>query len=588
MEMAYTMVTDLFYNAWEGFLGVVEPHLPEHLHWNELCWTFVYYLAEVRLWIHKKTRGLEHWEIVVNTATYCFYLFLMFELLRWIIGALCKEGPISRFKRFFFKLLRKMPYVGNQIQAQVEQAKADLVENIFDLKGHTYKSELPQKGLSADAIKEEVVSYKQLIDSEWSDGLVSGTVYSGTNELSDLMTKVYSEHVWSNPLHSDVFPDVRKMEAEVVRMTLKLFHGDEQSCGLMTTGGTESIFLACLAYREIGKEKGIESGEILAAYSVHPAFDKAAHYLGMTIKHIPVDAKTGKADVRAMRKAINRNTVMIVGSCPSFPHGCIDPIQDLGKLARKYKLGFHVDCCLGGFVVPFMEQAGYKVPPFDFAVPEVTSISADTHKYAFAPKGSSILMYKSTSIRKHQFFVQSDWSGGVYASPSMPGSRAGNIIATTWASFLYHGVEGYVKSTKAIVHTTKWLSERLARIPGIKTLGSPDVCVVAFTSDDFDIFRLSEQLCKHGWKLTPLQFPSGLHLSVTMLHTKPEVRERLVKHVEDAAAELMKSPGEKATGAAAIYGMSQQIPDRSIIGEIVGAYLDSYYSTLAGIKKKAE
>lgn len=226
-----------------------------------------------------------------------------------------------------------------------------------------------------------------------------------------------------------------------------------------------------------------------------------------------------------------------------------------------------------------MNKAGFEIEPFDFSVPGVTSISADTHKYAFSPKGSSVIMFSDPELRKNTFFVQPNWPGGVYASPSIPGSRPGNVIATTWASLLYYGVEGYTKTARKIVSTTRYLAKNLAQVPGIQIIGSAEVCVVAFTSDLFDIFIMSNKLCDKAWKLSPLQFPSGLHLSVTMLHTYDGVADRLIADVRQAAKELSKTPDMKCEGQGAIYGMSQQIPDRSIINEIAETYLDEYFST---------
>jgi len=523
---------------------------------------------------------MEHWEVVTATTTYCFYVFVVLEILRRIRRSYIKSenGLIHAIKKFVFLNARRLPYVGGKIKGEIEKAKDDLKATLFDMKGQGYKKVLPYKPMHFDQIKNEVSKYKDLATTEWSDGLCSGTVYYCNEKLTDLMVDVYREHVWSNPLHSDIFPDVRKMEAEVVSMCVSLFNGDsDKACGVMSSGGTESIMLAVKAYREVGVARGVQRCEIVAAKSVHPAFDKAAHYLGMKICHVDVNSD-GTANVKAMKKIINKNTVLLVGSAPSFPHGCMDPIEDLAKLAHSYNIGFHTDACLGGFLLPFMSKAGYPVAPFDFAVKGVTSISADTHKYGFSPKGSSVVLFSNIELRKHLYFVQSDWSGGVYASPTIPGSRPGNAVATTWASLLYHGQEGYIETTKKVVETTKYLAENLAKIPGISLLGKPDVCVVAITSKAFDIFLLSELLCEKKWKLSPLQFPSGLHLSVTMLHAAPGVADRLIADVNEAAEHCMKTPDAKCGGQGAIYGMSQQIPDRSVIGEICQAYLDTYYS----------
>ena len=495
-----------------------------------------------------------------------------------------RNGFFSTVKKFMFRTVRRIPFVRDKIQSSVDLAIDELRASTFDMKGQECMKRLPKSGLTVERMKEEVKNYKTLSDVDYSAGKVSGVVYAADSDLDTLMTDVYREFTWTNPLHSDVFPGIRKMEAEVVQMVANMFEGDADVCGTMTSGGTESILMACKTYRDIGRERGIAVPEIVAPFSVHPAFDKAAHYLGMKIRHIPVDEE-GRGSVKAMKRAINKNTIVIVGSVPSYPHGCIDPIEDFSKLALKYKKFLHVDACLGGFLVAFMGKAGYSVPPYNFTLPGVTSMSCDTHKYGYTPKGSSVVLYRNKNIRKYQYFCFPDWSGGIYASASMPGSRSGNTIATTWAALMYHGEKGYVDHTRRVIETTRAMTRGLEKIPGLKIMAPVDVSVIAFTSDDFDVFLLSAQLTEMKWHLTTLQFPSGIHIAVTMQHTKPGVADQFINDVKSIAKQLMKNPGQKAEGKAALYGTSQQIPDRSIISEICTGFLDTYYDCDAGVKK---
>ena len=275
-----------------------------------------------------------------------------------------------------------------------------------------------------------------------------------------------------------------------------------------------------------------------------------------------------------MARAITSNTIVLVGSAPQFPHGIVDPIQDIAKLARKHGIGMHVDCCLGGFILPFMEKAGFEIDPFDFRVKGVTSISADTHKYGYTPKGTSVLLYSNKALRQKQYFVDADWQGGVYATPGIQGSRAGCMIATTWATLMYMGEDGYVDATKRIITTTRNMIEGLEGIPGVRMVGKPKAMIFAIATDDFDVYRLVDSLSKKGWHLNALQFPPSLHLCVTMVHTKEGVAERLVNDVKECIKEIMKTPKAKPTGQASIYGMSASIPDRSIIGDLAKEYLD--------------
>ena len=278
-----------------------------------------------------------------------------------------------------------------------------------------------------------------------------------------------------------------------------------------------------------------------------------------------------------MARAITSNTIVLVGSAPQFPHGIVDPIQDIAKLARKHGIGMHVDCCLGGFILPFMEKAGFEIDPFDFRVKGVTSISADTHKYGYAPKGTSVLLYSNKALRQKQYFVDADWQGGVYATPGIQGSRAGCMIATTWATLMYMGEDGYVDATKRIITTTRNMIEGLEGIPGIRIVGKPQAMVFAIASDDFDVYHLVDSLSKKGWHLNVLQFPPSLHLCVTMVHTKEGVAERFVSDVKECVEGIMKMPKTKATGQASIYGMSASIPDRSIVNDLAKLYIDMTY-----------
>ncbi|MEQ2292799.1 Sphingosine-1-phosphate lyase 1 [Ameca splendens] len=445
----------------------------------------------------------------------------------------------------------------------------------------SYTKQLPSKGLTQSQVMEKIKEYDTLNEVQWEKGCVSGAVYWGDETLTKLLVKVYGDFAWSNPLHPDIFPGVRKMEAEVVRMSCTLFHGGPNSCGTVTSGGTESILMACKAYRDMAHERGVKYPEILAPVSVHAAFDKAAHYFGMKLVHIPLDQKTMKVDVKTMRRAISKNTAMLVCSAPQFPHGIIDPVEDVAKLAVRYNIPLHVDACLGGFLIVFMEKAGYSLAPFDFRVKGVTSISADTHKYGYAPKGSSVILYSDKSYRQYQYFVAPDWQGGIYASPSVAGSRPGGIIAACWATMMYMGESGYVDATRKIISTARKIRNEIKKIKGVFVFGNPEVSVVAIGSEVFDIFRLSNALTSKGWNLNTLQYPSSIHICCTVLHTQPGVADRFIREVKDQVAIIMKNPKEKTTGKGAIYGMAQAIPDRTLVTEISRGFLDCLYSTEA-------
>uniref|UniRef100_A0A669DQQ2 sphinganine-1-phosphate aldolase n=1 Tax=Oreochromis niloticus TaxID=8128 RepID=A0A669DQQ2_ORENI len=539
------------------------------------------YLEEGRQQVNSRCAHLEPWQIIgVTVITTVGAL--------WVKGFLFQQESLtSRIKKQCFRLIRKIPFVGGAIQSKLNKALDDMSASLCTLKeGMSYTTELPSKGLSQAKVMEKIKEYDTLsnisnlhYEVKWEKGLVSGAVYWGDESLTKLLVKVYGDFAWSNPLHPDIFPGVRKMEAEVVRMACTLFHGGPNSCGTVTSGGTESILMACKAYRDMAYERGVKHPEILAPVSVHAAFDKAAHYFGMKLVHIPLDKKTMKVDVKAMRRAISKNTAMLVCSAPQFPHGIIDPIEEVAKLAVRYNIPMHVDACLGGFLIVFMAKAGYPLAPFDFRVKGVTSISADTHKYGYAPKGSSVILYSDKKYRQYQYFVAADWQGGIYASPSIAGSRPGGIIAACWATMMYMGENGYVDATRKIVSTARKIKTEIRKIKGVFVFGDPEVSVVAIGSHDFDIFRLSNALTSKGWNLNTLQYPSSIHICCTVLHTQPGVADHFIRDVKEQVAIIMKNPKEKTTGKGAIYGMAQAIPDRSLVTEISRGFLDCLYST---------
>ncbi|CAL8299712.1 unnamed protein product [Merluccius merluccius] len=532
------------------------------------------YLDQGRQQVNSLCADLEPWQIIGVTV-----LTTLGGV--WARGFLFQQESLeSRMKKQCFRLIRKIPYVGVAIQSQLNKALDDMSVSLCTLKeGMSYTHQLPSTGLSQVQVLDLIREYQTLNDVQWEKGWVSGAVYWGDETLTKLLVKVYGDFAWSNPLHPDIFPGVRKMEAEVVRMTCSLFHGGLESCGTVTSGGTESILMACKAYRDMAYERGIKHPEIVAPKSVHAAFDKAAHYFGMKLVHVALDKDTMKVDVKAMKRAINRNTAMLVCSAPQFPHGIIDPVEEVANLAVRYKLPLHVDACLGGFLIGFMAKAGYPLAPFDFRVKGVTSMSADTHKYGYAPKGSSVILYSDKKYRHYQYFVAPNWQGGIYASPSIAGSRPGGIIAACWATMMHMGENGYVDATQKIISTARTIKTEVRKIQGVFVFGDPEVSVVAMGSEDFDIFRLSNALGSKGWNLNTLQYPSSIHICCTVLHTQPGVAERFVSDVREQVAIIMKNPKEKTTGMGAIYGMAQSIPDRSMVTEISCGFLDCLYST---------
>lgn len=346
----------------------------------------------------------------------------------------CLRWMSPRLVNWIFEKSQRLPGVRAKLEREYAQMLLGATHG-----SRPYRSDfeamtrLPEQGRP----REEVIGIIEALavreKPRWEQGFASGSVYHGDPGHIDFLNRVYALHSQSNPLHADLWPSIAKFEAEIVAMTAQMLNGaaaaagaapagtaPERVSGTVTSGGSESIILAMKAYRDHGRRvRGISHPEIVVPASAHAAFDKAQEILGLRVFRVPVGANF-KADVHAMRARMSRRTVALVGSAPSFPHGVIDPIPELAALAEQRGVGLHVDACLGGFVLPFAEQLGHAVPPFDFRLPGVTSMSADPHKYGYAAKGASVVLYRQADLRRQQYFVNTDWSGGLYFSPPSP------------------------------------------------------------------------------------------------------------------------------------------------------------------------
>jgi sphinganine-1-phosphate aldolase len=323
--------------------------------------------------------------------------------------------------------------------------------------------------------------------------------------------------------------------------------------------------------------RGITEPEMIVPISAHAAFDKAAQYFGIEIIHVPT-GPDWRADVAATEAAITDNTIVIVGSAPSFPHGVIDPIEELSELARSRGIGFHTDGCLGGFVLPWAEKLGYPVPLFDFRLPGVTSISADTHKYGYAAKGTSVVLYRNLELRHHQYFTITDWPGGLYASPTFAGSRAGALSAACWAALVSIGEAGYLDATARILTVADEVKAGLSDgFPELEILGD-SLFVVAFASADetLDVYRVLDAMSSRGWSLNGLHRPAAVHLCVTQRHTKPGFTQHLLADLRASIDEVRLNPTAEG-GMAPIYGMANTIPERGLVADAMLDHMDEWY-----------
>ncbi len=423
-------------------------------------------------------------------------------------------------------------------------------------------------------------------EAKWKNGFASGAVYNGDQEHVEFVNRAYALHSQSNPLHTDLWPSAAKFEAEIISMTAHMLHGAEVGapvgsedgvCGSVTSGGSESILLAMKTYRDWAREtKGITDPELVVPISGHAAFHKAAQYFNLKLRLIPVDNEF-RVEPAAVEEAVNENTIALVGSACNFPYGTIDPIEELSEVAKRHGVGLHVDGCLGGFFLPWAEKLGAPVPPFDFRLPGVTSMSCDTHKYGYAPKGTSVVLYRGAALRRFQYFTTSDWPGGLYYSPTFSGSRPGGLSAACWASLVSYGEQGYLDATRKILDAVAIMKQGIAEIPDLKLMGQP-IGVFAFTStnDSLNIYQVLDQLSARGWSLTGLQRPAGIHVSPTLRHTEPGVAERFAADLKEAVAFVRENP-DFMGGMAPIYGLAATIPDRSLVHGMLQQVMDVYY-----------
>lgn len=514
--------------------------------------------------------------------TYRLLNFATFQLkvfgLRGSLGNLYRSITSS-----FFKWLLRSSLMKSSVDVEVNKAtrsiERDLVKNDASLKDF---EELPAVGLSEKTVLEELDLMDSILPhTEWKRGRVSGAVYHGGDELVHLQSLAFEKFCVANQLHPDVFPAVRKMEAEVVSMTLNLFNAPKDTgCGTTSSGGTESLLLACLSAKMYAyHHRGVTEPEMIIPVTAHAGFDKAGYYFGIKIHHARLDPVTFKVDLKQVKKFINKNTVLLVGSAPNFPHGIVDDIQGLSDLALRYKIPLHVDCCLGSFIVAFMSKAGFKdLAPFDFRVPGVTSISCDTHKYGFAPKGSSVIMYRNNDLRMHQYYVSTDWTGGLYGSPTLAGSRPGALVVGCWATMISMGQKCYIDSCKEIVNASRKLKATIQRdIPDLRVLGDPICSVVSFTSDRYDVYELGDKLAKRGWHLSSLQKPPALHLAIT----KPSASsiDELIETLKELVSEARKDPDSKPSsdGTSALYGVAGSVKTTGVADRLIVGFLDTLF-----------
>lgn len=439
------------------------------------------------------------------------------------------------------------------------------------------QSSIPLAGESSDHILQAIRAMKSQ-DVAWKEGKVWSLVYYADEEHDNLLKAASNEMFSTNYLNPLAFKSLHRMEQEVVHMTAHMLHGDDHIVGVMTTGGTESILLAMFSYRQRARKlhPHITRPEVVTPSTIHPAFDKAAEMFGLHLRKAEVDENKSVIP-GAMERLINKNTILLAASSPAYPHGATDPIEAIANIALQHKLPFHVDACIGGFILPWIEKLGYDIKPWDYRVAGVCSVSADVHKFGFGAKGASVLTYRNMDYLKYQFLVTTDYPGGIYISPTLLGSRAGGPIAAAWAGMKHLGENGYMAISKKLMDGVQKLHKGFNAIPGIMVVGKPVMNLIAYTTKhhDPDIFVIADLLEDKGWMVERQQHPDCIHL--TVLPTNVDAIDQYLSDLQQAIGYALQHPKASAHGNAAIYGLMARIPFRGMVDKSVRKIMEDMY-----------
>ena len=378
---------------------------------------------------------------------------------------------------------------------------------------------LPLEGLDKQKIFDSLASFKSN-DVPWRDGKMLGYVYNPGEDPRSVAYEAYIQCLMENGLDWTVFPSMHKLETDLIHIVRELLRGDQDVVGTCTSGGTESILCAVKAAREYAKahKPNITQPEMVLPETAHGAFHKACLYFNIKPVMTGYDPKSFHADVNSIRQSITDNTILIVASAPGYAQGVIDPIRQIGQVALEKDLLFHVDGCVGGIHLSFMRRMGYPLPDFDFSVPGVTSISADLHKYAYAPKNISCILYRNKQLRFHQYFSNRRNTCYALVNPGILSTKSGGPYAGAWAMLHYLGESSYRKIIQKVEDAKDRFVAGINAIDGLRVLGDPDMCMFSFTSDGFNVFELADKVREKGFYMQP-QFshgatPANLHVSL--------------------------------------------------------------------------
>ncbi len=435
---------------------------------------------------------------------------------------------------------------------------------------------MPDQGAVSEDILHQLEAFKER-DPRYKEGKVWSLVYYLNEEHSAFLKDAYHLFACENGLNPGAFKSLKKMESEVISATADILHGTEDVCGVVTSGGTESCLMAVKTYRDMARDqRRVKKPEMILPETAHVAWFKASEYFGVKIRLVPLK-EDFSPDLKKLRRLINRNTVMILGSAPEYPHGTIDPIEAMGEIAQSKGIPLHVDACVGGFILPFMAMNGEKLPPWDYRVPGVTSISADIHKYGYAAKGASTITYRNMDYLRYQMFVYQNWPGGVFASSALLGTRPGGGYAAAWGVLQYFGKAGYCELAATTLQAVNQLKAGIEAIPELEIMGNPQGPLFSYrsTNVDLNIYAVGDQMDARGWQVNRNQYPPGLHAMVTAQHLA--VVDDYLADLRESVRAVKANPELAKQGGAATYGMLAHVPLRGMVKKkVLEMYSEQY------------
>ena len=467
----------------------------------------------------------------------------------------------KNYKNIFFYIYSNTYFGKKYIRKKQSDAIEIIKKNVFNKKWENNYNVLPEEGQSVKCIKDIITTRRQLLNNK-----ISGTIYNKKQTNVEIAKYIYSLYMYSNPLHSDLFPELNKMESEIIKMVGGLFDLPKNGGGNLTTGGTESTICAIKAYKKYKQKKSYfnySQLEVLTTKTGHAAINKACELLDLKLVYVNLN-ENFVMDVGDLLRKLSNKTCVVIASAPCFPYGLMDPITEISNVCWHYGVPLHVDACLGGFITQFDKRQKISFNK------NIQSISVDPHKYGYAPKGSSLLLWKNKEIKRNQYFVVSDWCGGIYASCSLPGSRVGAQIATTWGILLHNGLDYYKRISCEIISATNSLKKFISDTKIFKVIGNPTVNVVAFNSDKYPLGLIIDNFKKSGWNLNILQNPLALHICITPNNIDQLTDfKNVINHIL-----TIEEINDSENNLVAIYGMAEKIPNKNIVDEIVEKYLN--------------